>query len=138
MDFERCVRYREENPFLKIYGIRKGETFIGLTAFARWDSDTSIPVEKRWTWFDEFFIDEKYQGKGCAKEAVRLILRKIKEIYNPEFVVLSVRNDNPVAKKLYREMGFESTNLIYSEECDEVFEKDSPDEEDELIMTYSF
>ena len=132
-DFNGCVEYKKEYPFLRIFGIMRDDTYIGLTAFARWDSDLNIPVENRWTWFDEFFIDVKYQHKGYAKEAVELILAKIKEIYNPSFVILSVKNDNIIAKALYEKLGFVDTGLIYDEKLDSIYKRKA-NKYDEIVM----
>ena len=136
LDFKKCIKYKEENPFLKIYGIKMDNTYIGLTAFARWDSDESIPVINRWTWFDEFFLDLKYQHKGYGKILVPMILEKIKNLYNPKFIVLSVKLGNTGAKKLYKELGFVDTDLIYDEDLDQVRRKKKMDITDEEIMFY--
>ena len=136
LDFNKCIKYKEENPFLKIYGVKMDNTYIGLTAFARWDSDESIPVENRWTWFDEFFLDLKYQHKGYGKVIVPMILEKMKELYNPKFIVLSVKVANTGAKKLYQELGFKDTHLIYDDKHDEVKRKNKFDKDDEIIMFY--
>ena len=136
LNFDKCIKYKEKYPFLQIYGIKKDNTYIGLTAFARWDSDDNIPIEDRWTWFDEFFLDEHYQGKGYATEIVNMILNKIKEIYHPKFIVLSVKNENEIAKKLYHKIGFKDTHLIYDDKHDEVKRKKQFDLKDEFIMFY--
>ena len=138
LDFEGCVNYKKIYPFLKLYGIKKDDTYIGMTAFARWDSDTSIPVEDRWVWFDEFFLDLKYQGHGYGKELVQMILKKIQEIYHPEFVVLSVKNNNERAKTLYRHYGFKDTKYIYHKEDDSVSLEETVGPEDEFVMTYTY
>lgn len=132
-NFNKCVEYKKENPFLRIFGIKDNDTYIGLTAFARWDSNLNIPENERWCWFDEFFFDYKYQHKGYSHEAIRLILAKMKELYNPPFVVLSVRNDNLAAKSLYEDLGFIYTGEIYDEALDQVLKREIR-ETDELIM----
>ena len=134
LDFNGCVNYKKENPFLRVFGIKKDDIYIGLTAFARWDSDTNIPIEDRWTWFDEFFLDEKYQHHGYGEELVNLILNKIKEIYHPKFIILSVCNDNEAAKRLYKKIGFEDTGLVYLKDNDSVIKKDIYDAHDEIVM----
>ena len=134
LDFNGCVAYKKKYPFLKIYGIKKDDIYIGLTAFARWDSDLTIPVEERWTWFDEFFFDVKYQHHGYGTEVVNLILKKIEEIYDPKFIILSVRNENEAGKHLYRKLGFIDTNLVYLKDNDDVIKKDILDPHDEFIM----
>ena len=136
LDFNGCVNYKKENPFLRVFGIKKDDIYIGLTAFARWDSDEEIPIEDRWTWFDEFFLDEKYQHLGYGKELVNLILQKIEEIYHPKFIILSVCNDNEPAKHLYKKIGFKETGLVYLKESDEIIKKDKYDEHDEIVMRY--
>ena len=133
-DFRGCIEYKNENPFLKIYGIYDAEInkFVGLTAVARWD-DQALPIENRWCWLDELFIDIKYQHLGYGKRAIPLILSLMKEMYKPKFIVLSVCNDNP-AKHLYEELGFIKTDLIYDEASDSILRPDIIKCHDEILM----
>ena len=138
LDFQGCVDYRKTYPFLKIYGIKKDQTYIGLTAFARWDSDLSIKEEDRLVWFDEFFLDVKYQHLGYGFDIIKVILKKIQDIYHPKFCVLSVCNDNEGAKHLYRRFGFKDTNYVYLKETDSIEKRDVIGPTDEFVMTYTY
>ena len=70
-----------------------------------------------------FMIDEKHQGKGYGKEAMRRTLEFIRTrpCGEADYCVLSYEPENIVAKKLYTGMGFEEINGPgYYEEGDEV------------------
>lgn len=66
-----------------------------------------------------FFIDKKYQGLGIGKEALGLLLDKIKEYPdgNRLPITLEVKNNNTVAKKMYQAFGFRDTAIRYGEDC---------------------
>lgn len=66
----------------------------------------------------QFMIDEKYQGKGYGKAALKVIIKYIKS--NPIFedIFLLMFPDNKVAVRLYEESGF---CLTGEKQGDEVF-----------------
>jgi diamine N-acetyltransferase len=57
-------------------------------------------------WIYILMIDNKYQGKGYAKEALKTILREIKKDKNNHKVLLAVNKGNIGAIKLYEHFGF--------------------------------
>lgn len=54
----------------------------------------------------------KYQGRGYAKAAIRLILRRIINEYPNESIYLSVYEENATAISIYKYYGFEFTGEI--------------------------
>ena len=63
-------------------------------------------------------IDEKYQKKGCGKEAVKLGLDFIKTwpCGKAEYCVLSYEPENEIARKLYHSFGFVETGEMEGDE----------------------
>lgn len=57
----------------------------------------------------QMFIDERYQGKGYGKAAVRTILEALKADGRYDKVVLCYIEGNEAAKRLYGQFGFEET-----------------------------
>lgn len=62
----------------------------------------------------QFFIDERYQGKGYGIEATRLILDMMKEDGKFDRVNLCYIEGNEAAKNMYEKLGFYLTG-----DCDE-------------------
>lgn len=60
--------------------------------------------------FSQLFIDEKHQGRGYGKEAVRLVLDKMKQDGKYQKVVLCYIEGNEAARKLYEGFGFTITD----------------------------
>ena len=57
----------------------------------------------------QMFIDERYQGRGYGKAAVRAILEALKADGRYDKVVLCYIEGNEAAKRLYEQFGFEET-----------------------------
>lgn len=60
--------------------------------------------------FSQFFIDERYQGRGYGKEAVKMVLDAMKADGKYNKVVLCYIEGNDAAKKLYERFGFVETD----------------------------
>lgn len=60
--------------------------------------------------FSQLFIDERYQGKGYGKEAVKMVLDVLKADGKYNKVVLCYIEGNEAAKKLYESFGFVETD----------------------------
>ena len=64
----------------------------------------------------QFFIDERYQGKGYGLEAARLVLQRMKEDGRFDRVVLCYVEGDTAAKKLYEKLGFNPTGEVEEDE----------------------
>lgn len=60
--------------------------------------------------FSQLFIDERYQGKGYGKGAVKTVLDAMKADGTYHKVVLCYIEGNEAAKKLYESFGFAETD----------------------------
>ena len=57
----------------------------------------------------QMFIDERYQGKGYGRAAVRAILEALKADGRYDRVILCYIEGNEAAKRLYEQFGFAET-----------------------------
>ena len=59
----------------------------------------------------KFLIDERYQRRGCGKEALRLAIRWLREKFDVSEVFLGCAHENRIAEKLYASVGFQRTGF---------------------------
>lgn len=65
---------------------------------------------KRNYWLYHFFVDQRYQGQGYGKQAMRVFLRFFQAQYPQcEVLQLTVHPENVGAQHLYRSVGFQPT-----------------------------
>ena len=86
-------------PFI----IYADDVAVGFAMFA-FEPDYEDPDDRYWLW--RFMIDEKYQGQGCGKEALKQIIAYFKE-NGATNIRLSTKESNVNAIRLYRSFGFE-------------------------------
>lgn len=63
----------------------------------------------------KFMIDRRYQGKGIATEALRMILRKLEEEWNYDCVKVCVKKDDIAMLRFYEMAGFIDTGCMDEE-----------------------
>lgn len=56
--------------------------------------------------FSQFFIDERYQGKGYGKAAAKAVLEAMKQDGNYDKTVLCYIEGDEAARRLYESIGF--------------------------------
>lgn len=110
----RAWAYRNENS--EAFVIYDDKEPIGMAMY--YDIDEMGAYD-----FSQFFIDEKFQGKGYGFTAAKLVLEHMKKAGRFDKVVLCYIDGNDAAKNLYEKLGFHLTG-------------DS--DEDEIIMEMSF
>lgn len=93
-------------------GVYNGEEMIGFALYGIDEDDHEY-------WIYRMMIDQKHQGQGYGKEAIRLVMddiRKIKEDRH-QTISLSYEPENEHAKRIYEKMGFkEVVGLVISGE----------------------
>ena len=89
---------------------------VGFTMFA-FEPDYEDPGDRYWLW--RFMIDEKCQGKGYGREALKQIITYFKE-NGATNMRLSTKESNVNAIHLYESYGFRRTGEMNDEET--VFE----------------
>lgn len=91
-------------------GIYYGEEMIGFTLYGLDEDDHEY-------WIYRMMIDQKHQGKGYGKEAVRLVIEDIRAMKEPhhQTITLSYEPDNEHAKRIYEKMGFQEIDGLVIE-----------------------
>jgi diamine N-acetyltransferase len=82
--------------------IYDGDDAVGMALY--YDCDDLKAYE-----FSQFFIDERYQGKGYGMEATEYILNEMRRDAKYPKVVLCVIDGNEAAFSLYQKCGFHLT-----------------------------
>lgn len=93
-------------------GIYNDEEMVGFALYGIDEDDHEY-------WIYRMMIDEKHQGKGYGKEAVRLVIEDIKNMKEDchQTITLSYEPTNVHAKCVYEKMGFkEVEGLIIGDE----------------------
>lgn len=68
-------------------------------------------------WLRHFFIDQRYQGKGYGKQALRLFLEFVKDHHAQcQALRLTVHPKNYNAQHLYTDIGFQPTGAEVDQE----------------------
>ena len=93
---------REHPDVARPFVIDAGGMAVGFAMFA-FEPDYEDPNDRYWLW--RFMIDEKYQGRGYGREALRLIIAYFRE-NGATNIRLSTKESNVAAIRLYRSFGF--------------------------------
>ena len=106
---ERSIATAEENAKVaRPFVIYADGTAVGFTMFA-FEPDYEDPDDRYWLW--RFMIDERKQGCGIGKEALRQIIAYFKE-NGATNIRLSTKESNVNAIHLYSSFGFKPTGDI--------------------------
>ena len=90
------------NPELTPMGIYAGETMVGFLMYGL------EPEKNRW-WLVRLMIDERYQGKGYGREAMREVIGLLRQNPGCDRIYLSYEPENITAEMLYKSFGFRAT-----------------------------
>ena len=67
-------------------------------------------------------IDERYQGKGYGKAAMREVIRRLRLTPEVEMIATSYKRGNAAAAHLYESLGFVPWEIAYAQDsADEVY-----------------
>ena len=66
--------------------------------------------------FSQFFIDRRWQGRGCGLRAAQLVLEEMRAEGRYDRVVLCYIDGDEAAKNLYEKLGFRHTGEAYEDE----------------------
>ena len=104
---EQYQKHQYSIPF----AIVDDETAVGFLMIGYEDGE-DINAGSDIYWLGRFMIDEKHQGKGYGKAAMKLVIDYVKSKphgYDVKYIFTSVVPNNDVATKLYERMGFIKT-----------------------------
>jgi diamine N-acetyltransferase len=96
------AKAQEECIPLAVYD---GDIMVGFLMYC-------IDVDDNNYWIYRVMIGEEHQGKGYGKQALNLLINKIKEDKNHDKILLGVHVESEFAVKLYKSCGFEFTGQI--------------------------
>ncbi|MBR5258855.1 MAG: GNAT family N-acetyltransferase [Clostridia bacterium] len=103
----RAYAYRESRS--RAFVIYSDELPVGMAMYHDWDEEKAYD-------FSQFFIDQRYQGRGFGYEAAKQILEMMKQDGKYDRVCLCyIEGDDP-ARKLYEKLGFRHTGEAYEDE----------------------
>lgn len=86
--------------------IYNDDTLVGFTMYGYSDELNGYELCR-------IMIDYNHQGKGYGKQALKLILKKMKEQYDDcERVLLTFHTENERAKNVYESVGFQDTGEV--------------------------
>ena len=83
------------------FGIYMGDVPIGFLMYASNPAHSKIQV-----FIMRLMVDERYQGKGYGREAMKLVLDDIRADEKVRSVAISYSPENASAKMLYAALGF--------------------------------
>lgn len=95
------VYYDEAMPF----AVYNEESMIGFTLLRYYDEGNSYII-------DQFMIDERFQGRGYGKQAMKLVIERIKNEGKYSKIILCYIDGDEIAKKLYSDLGFHHTGEV--------------------------
>ncbi len=93
----RAYAYRDEGS--RAFFIYNDDTPVGMGLYC------SYPDLKAYE-LNQFFIDERYQGRGCGRAALELVLDEMRRVGRYRKVVLWYIDGDNAAENLYRQAGF--------------------------------
>lgn len=108
----RAYAYRNQRS--RAFIVCDGETPVGMGLYY------DLPEMGCYD-FSQFFIDERYQGKGYGKEATKMVLDALRADGKYNKVSLCYIEGNEGAKKLYESFGFVETDRDEDEIIMELF-----------------
>jgi len=93
------------------FGIYAGEEPVGFLMYATNPAHSKIQV-----FVIRLMIDEKYQGNGYGREAMRTVLDNFRADQKLRVAAISYEPENHSAKKLYASLGFKENGEMAGDE----------------------
>lgn len=100
---DECLAEAEEYEQWRPVVIYYNEEVVGFAMYGSFGPN-------RHTWIDRIMIDQKYQERGFGKEAMKGLIKKVSEEYKVDVLYLSIIEENKVAERLYKQIGFKYIN----------------------------
>lgn len=102
---EDSLLLQENDSSWKARAIYDNQILVGFVLYGFIDNEV---------WIDRYLIDQRYQGRGYGKNALKLIIEELKKTYQQPILYLSVFKENNVAINLYQKLGFEFNGQLDS------------------------
>jgi diamine N-acetyltransferase len=121
-----CLLEAEQLSLWKPLVICDGETMVGFAMYGLFEEEGT---DGR-VWLDRLMIDQHYQGRGYAHQALIDLKTLLIKTYQRSEIYLSVMDDTIPAVRLYKKHGF-----VFNGETDEKGEKLMVFSNQELLRT---
>ena len=82
--------------------ITAGNVPVGYAMYGAWPEKDRYVILR-------FAIDARFQGRGVGQQALPLIIRRVRALYDCEDVYVTFNENNARAKHIYEKCGFVST-----------------------------
>lgn len=102
---EDSLLLQENDSSWKARAIYDNQILVGFVLYRFIDNEV---------WIDRYLIDQRYQGRGYGKNALKLIIEELKKTYQQPIMYLSVFKENNVAINLYQKLGFKFNGQLDS------------------------
>ena len=103
----RAYAYRESRS--RAFVIYNDDLPVGMAMYYDIDEDCEYN-------FSQFFIDQRYQGKGYGYEAAEMVLQMMRDDGKYDKAVLCYIEGDEAARNLYEKLGFRHTGEAYEDE----------------------
>jgi diamine N-acetyltransferase len=90
-------------------GIYSGDEMVGFMMYC-------IDADDGEYWIYRMMTDKRHQGKGYARQAMELLVQRIKGDDTRHAMLLGVHTDSKEAVALYKSFGFEFTGQVFGAE----------------------
>ncbi len=100
---KECLDESDELSLWRPTAIYVDNILVGFAMYGFWKYEGDYGR----VWLDRFLIDEHYQGHGYAKPILSSLINKIIEEYKCKEIYLSLYEDNEIACKIYKKLGFD-------------------------------
>lgn len=98
----QCMKEADQLPLWRPVALMRGADLVGFAMYGLWAEEGA----RGRVWLDRLLIDARFQGQGLGKEALTLLIDRIRAEYGCEELYLSLYEDNVRALRLYEEAGF--------------------------------
>jgi len=93
------------------FGVYDGEEPVGFLMYAVNPAHSKIQV-----FILRLMVDEKFQGRGFGREAMMVLLERLRSDQDLQEAAISYAPDNHRAKKLYASLGFKENGDMAGDE----------------------
>lgn len=99
---EQCLKEADNLSNWRPVAIYDGSLLVGFAMYGFFPQ--YFPFGR--VWMDRLLIDQRYQHKGYGKEAMRLLIERLRAEYHCRRIYLSIIPGNTAAASLYQGFGF--------------------------------
>lgn len=125
-NYKECFKlevHKEQSHMVapNVYSVAESKIYPELSPLTIYSGETMVGFILHGTgegryWLVRLMIDKQHQKKGYGREALRLLIERLKEEREYESLYLSYTPDNTAAAAMYEKFGFVTTGEIVEDE----------------------